>query len=190
VNAVTRTPPRFPETEWIVLDSDEETVLRRLQTFDSAGEMVYEARQNQLVYSEGLLEARFTRPDVPAFQVGIRSLDLDSDFVIDPDFFEEEDFEDLERSVSSPVLVADDGSLRLPWLAVYFEGRYKVRVFALDRNWYDLIRSSRELGGGDFGFGGNLGDDFEKPIFRVEGGIGLFGSASVDSIGFFIRPRD
>jgi hypothetical protein len=121
--------------------------------------------------------------------VGLYSLDLDSDFVIDPDFFEEEDFDELDRISSSPPLVVDDGTLRLPWFAIFFAGRYVVKVFAMDRNWFDAARSIPELNQGGPGFGGNAGDDFSWPIFHIEGGIGLFGSAAVDSIGFVIHPR-
>ena len=108
--------------------------------------------------------------------------------MIDPDFFEDEDFESLDRFTSSPPLEALDGEVRLPWFAIFFEGRYKVKVYAIDRNWFDLVRSSPDLSGGGPGFGGNAGDNFEAPIFHVEGGIGLFGSAAVDSIGFYIEP--
>ena len=72
----------------------------------------------------------------------------------------------------------------MPWVAVYFQGRYQVKVFAVDTNWYDFIRSDPQSAGGGPGFGGNAGDSFERPIFHVDGGIGLFGSAAVDSIGF------
>lgn len=190
VSARTRTPPEFHIEDWLVLEDDGLAVRSRLLTFEEAGPGVWTESENQLTYGSGLLEARFTRPDVVAFQVGIESLDLDSDFVIDPDFFGEEDFETLNRRESSPPFVADDGRLRLPWLAVYFEGRYVLRVNAIDRNWYDLVRSSPELGGGGFGFGGNLGDSFDRPIFNVNGGIGIFGSASVDSVGFYVHPGD
>ena len=49
------------------------------------------------------------------------------------------------------------------------------------------LRTSPSFGGG-FQFGGNAGDGFERPIFRVSGGIGLFGSAAMDSIGFTVLP--
>ena len=81
----------------------------------------------------------------------------------------------------------NDGFVRLPWFAIFFEGRYQIKVWATDRNWDDLVRSTPNLNDGA-GFGGNAGDGFEKPIFHVEGGIGLFGSASIDSIGFRILP--
>ncbi len=187
LTATTRTPPRFSVDSWLLLDETDLSIRKELVTFEDAGEGVYE--QNRLVYTEGLLEARFQRPDVPAFQIGLSSLDLDSDYVIDPIFFEEEDFEELERQNSSPAFESVDGFARLPWFAIFYEGRHLIRIHALDTNWYDLIRTDAELSGGGPGFGGNTGDSFERPIFHVDGGIGLFGSASSDSIGITILPR-
>ncbi len=189
LTATTTTPPAFSIPEWVILDEAGESTMQTLTHYDEVTfpDQVY--KENEVVYSVGLLEAQFERPDVPAFQVGIFSLDLDSDYVIDPDFFEEEDFEDLDRIGSSPPLAGEDGTLRLPWFAIYFEGRYKVKIYAMDQNFYDLVRSAPELSGGGPGFGGQIGDNFERPIFNIEGGIGLFGSAAVDSIGFFVKPR-
>lgn len=189
LRATTTTPARFRVREWVLADEETGEVRQRLLTFPEAGEDVYTAPQNRVVYTDGLLEARFDRPDVPAFQVALFSLDIDSDYVIDPDFFDPEDFEDLDRINGSPPLIGD-GVLRLPWFAVFFEGRYKVKTFAVDTNWYDLLRSDRELAAGGPGFGGNAGEDFQRPLFHVEGGIGLFGSAAVDSIGFYVLPRE
>jgi hypothetical protein len=188
VTATTTTPSRLGETQWVVTEADGETIRQVMRTYEEFGEDVYFQPENQTYYTSGLLEARFPRPDVLGFQVGIFSLDEDSDFVIDPDFFDPEDFDQLERVQSSPPIEAANGRLRLPWFAVFFEGRYKLRTYAVDRNWYDLIRSDPDLGGGP-GFGGNAGDGFERPIFHIEGGIGLFGSAAADSIGFYVHPR-
>jgi hypothetical protein len=185
-SAVTTTPPRFTVPDWVILDESTLEVRRELEDFSGSEDEAFDA--NELVYAEGLLEARFSRPDVQAFQVAIFSLDEGSDFVIDPDFFDEADFEDLDRVNYSPPLGGIGGNLRLPWFAIFFEGRYKIKIFAIDDNWYDLIRSSPALGGGQ-GFGGNAGDSFERPIFNVEGGIGLFGAAAVDSVGFRVLPR-
>jgi hypothetical protein len=173
----------------VLLDATGQNVLQELRTFAELGDSVYTAAENQLTYSSGLLEAKFPRGNVPAYQAGLYSLDPDSGFVIDPDFFEDEDFDDLERFTSSPAFEAPDGNMRLPWLAIYFTGRYKIKIHALDQNWFDLVRSTPEFMGGGPGFGGNAGDNFESPIFHVDGGIGLFGSAAVDSIGFFVNPR-
>lgn len=187
LSAVTTTPLAFSVRDWFVLNDEATEVEAELIRFENAADRDSVYWENSLVYSKGLLEARFDRPDVPAFQVGVESKDLDSDYAIDPEFFDEEDFENLERVGSSPPLVIEDGNLRLPWFAIYFQGRYKIKIFAMDDNWYDLARSLPDFGGGP-GFGGQAGDSFERPIFRVEGGIGLFGSAAVDSIGFFVLP--
>ncbi|MCA9750644.1 MAG: hypothetical protein KC591_00505 [Gemmatimonadetes bacterium] len=189
VRATTVTPPAFDVTRWVLLEEDSETVRQTFRTYEQNGDFVYEQPENQVTYAEGLLEAQFTRPDVPAFQVSIESLDLDSELVIDPDFLSDEQIADLERTQSSPAIAGDEGTLRLPWLAIYYEGRYRLRAYAIDENWYDLIRTSPDFGGGGPGFGGSAGDSFERPLFRVEGGIGLFGSASVDSVGFYVHPR-
>jgi hypothetical protein len=185
LTATTTTPPRFSIDEWVLLDNSGNTVRRRLRTFVELGDSVYYAPENQLIYTDGLLEGRFERTDVAGYHVGLQSLDLDSDFVFDPAFFDDEDFESLERIISSPPFEAGEGTVRLPWFAIFFQERYKIRVFAVDPNWYDLILTLPEFSGG---LGGEAGDDFGRPKFNVNGGIGLFGSGSVDSIGVYILP--
>lgn len=190
LTATTLTPPRLAIDEWLILDDAAEETLGQLQTFDSVGDGVYTADENQLFWGAGILEARFTRSEnVAAYQVALFSLDEDSDFAIEPDFFEEDDFADIDRSGASPMFEARDGFVRLPWFAVFFEGRYLTKIYATDRNWNDLVRTSPSLSDNG-GFGGNAGESFGRPIFHVEGGIGLFGSASVDSIGFFVFDED
>jgi hypothetical protein len=194
LTARTVTPARFTADEWLLLDPTGTTVLRTLQTFADAGDSVFYRPENQLTYAEGLLEVRFPSGGAAAFaadgyQLALFSIDLGSDYVIDPPFFEEEDFEDLARMGSSPALLADDGKVRLPWFSIYYQGRHVFKVYTVDLNWYDLVRSTPQTDGG-LGFGGNVGETADRPIFRVEGGIGLFGSASVDSVGFFVLPNE
>ena len=183
--ATTRTPERFRIRETVLLDEESLEVERRLRPFSDGADAVFSAPENRVTYLDGLLEARFEPMDVPAYQVGIFSLDLDSGFVIEVDFFAEEDYEDLERQSSLPPLEGTDGVLRMPWLVISFAGRHLIKVYALDENWFDFARSSQ--GGG---FGEEAGGGLERPLFRVEGGIGLFGSASVDSLGFVVVPRE
>jgi hypothetical protein len=191
--ARTTTPGRLAVTEWVQLDAPSLAVRQELRTFAELGDSVFAAPENQIVYQDGLLEARFDRDAAsPYYHVGLISLDLYSDFVIEGDFLEPEDYEDFGRNNSSPALEARDGFVRLPWFAIYYAGRHKIKVFAVDENWFDLARSSPGLIGNDTGggnFGGNAGDNFDRPFFHVEGGIGLFGSASVDSIGFVVLPK-
>jgi hypothetical protein len=186
LTATTTTPARFAVTGWVLVDETTLQDERTLATYAEAGEDVYSRPENRLTYARDFLEARFAPPSAPAIQVGLFSLDPGSDFTIDPDFFDEEDFGSLERETASPPLSGRDGYVRMPWLAVFFQGRYRVKIYAVDRNWYDFVRSDPQLSEGGPGFGGNAGDAFERPIFRVDGGIGLFGSASVDSIGFHV----
>lgn len=194
LTAATTTPAHFQVDSWLLLDSSGSTVLRELETFTTAGGDVYNAPANQIHYTEGLLDAVVPSGGAAVFeasgyQLALFSLDLDSDYVVEPPFFEDEDFQDLSRSGSSPAINGEDGSLRLPWFGIYYEGRHLYKVYALDQNWYDLVRSIPENDGG-LGFGGNVGDSFARPIFNINGGIGLFGSASVDSIGFNILPPE
>ena len=189
LTARTTTPDRFTIDSWVLLDATGTVERRQLQDIDDLGEAVYDHPDNQLDYADGLLDAYFTAAaaDVGAFgfQVGIFSLDPDAGFVIDPPFFEPEDFEDLPRTGSSPIFEGTEGFVRLPWFAVYYDGRHLVKTYAVDRNWYDLVRTTPEGGGL---FGGNLGEGQDPPTFHVTGGIGLFGSASVDENGFRINP--
>lgn len=189
--ASTLTPGRFAVNTWVLLDEESLALRQTLRSFDEVGDDVFAAAENQITYLDGLLEARFDRVGNSFYQVAVLNLEDSSDFVIDADFLDEEDYESLEREISSPVLEASSNFVRLPWFAIYFAGRHKIKVFAIDENWYDIVRSSPALiGDGGGGFGGNAGDSFDRPFFHVDGGIGLFGSGAVDSIGMVILPRE
>ena len=192
VTAETTTPDRFTVREWALLDEPTLALRRRLATRDELGDdgdSVYAAEANQLIYQDGLLEARFDRGSALAFQLGLFSRDAGSPIVIDADFLNAEDLARLERETSWPPVDAVEDAIRLPWYAVFFEGRYDIKVFSVDRNWYDLARSLQSFGNSTIGFGSTAGDDFERPIFHVNGGIGLFGSAAMDETGCTIHPR-
>lgn len=189
LTGTTITPARLEIRAGVLLDEESLEVIQEFKTYHDGEDAVFGAPENQVVYQEGLLEARFDPIPAAGYQVGIFSLDPGSPFVIDGDFLDESDFSDFERQESSPAFEAQDGSLRLPWFAVYYAGRTKIKVFAVDKNWFDFVRTSPEFGGSG-GFGGNAGDNFKFPQFNLEGGIGVFGSASVDSLGFVVVPRD
>lgn len=177
LTARTTTPAGFQVREWVLLDSNTLTVRRSITDFDT------------LYYQDGLLEARFDRGSALSFQMALFNLEDDSPLLIDADFLDEADLATLERQSSSPPLDAPDGYARLPWFAVWYEGRHRFGVYSLDRNWYDLARSVRFNGPANLGFGSNAGDEFERPIYHIQGGIGLFGSASMDWIYFTVLPR-
>lgn len=144
------------------------------------------AEANQVHYLDGLLEVEVGEVNAAAFQLALFSLDTSSEFVIDADFLEADDYEEFERQGASPPLAAESGRARLPWFAVAFAGPHVVRLYAVDANWFNYVRTNPDRG---FQAGGLIGDSFERPAFSLEGGIGLFGSASVDSLGFTVLPR-
>lgn len=161
VRGVTSTPDRLVIDEIAVLEEPSMEVIRRLDP-DSAEE-------NRIPYQEGLIEVRFDPLDVEAYQV----------IVLEPG----------SEDGGSPPLEARDGRLLLPWFAIGSSGEHKVEVYALDRNLFDFLRSVQASGQNAFGFGSLAGDTFERPVFNLDGGIGVFGSASLDSFGFFVIPE-
>jgi hypothetical protein len=188
VRGRTLTPDRIRVEGVELLNEDGLRVERRLSGFRELGQGVYAAPENQLTYLEGLLQVRFGPAGAPAYQLALFSLDPDSPFLVDASFIEPEDAADFDRQGSSPPFVYSDGTVNLPWFAVAFGGRHLVKVYAVDQNWFDYARSSPEQNSGP-AFGGLVGDAFDRPYFRLEGAIGLFGSAAVDSAGFVVLPR-
>jgi hypothetical protein len=192
VTAQTTTPDSFRVREWLLVDEATLATRRRLAApadFPASPDSVFDADSNQLIYQDGLVEARFDRGNAIAFQMALFNLEDRSPLLIDADFLSEADKASLDRESSSPPLDAPDGYARLPWLAVWFEGRHRFVIYSVDRNWYDVARSVRFNGPNNLGFGSSAGDDFERPIFHINGGIGLFGSAAMDETGFTVRPR-
>ena len=178
--AQTITPDRLDIREVALLDDETLEVIRPLKRYEDGN-----VEENRVVYQDGLLEMRFDPLPVSGYQIAIESLDLSPDFLVNSDFFDEYDF---DRYGSSPALEASDGNLRMPWFIVAYAGSHVIRVYAVDKNWFDLIRSVPEFyqddDGNAFQPGSLAGDNFERPLFHVDGGIGIFGSASVDSVGF------
>ncbi len=184
----TTTPDRLRVRKAVLIDWETGEVLRTLKSFAEAGDGVFEAPENQLLYLEGVLEIHLEAAAAAGYQAGIFSLDESPEKVNeDLDEFYDDD-EDPSRNESPPLAVTE-GIVRWPWFAVYYAGRSIVKVYALDQNWFDYARTNadqQEQGGGA---GGLAGDNFERPLFSVEGGMGLFGSASADSVGFVVVPR-
>jgi hypothetical protein len=190
VRASTYTPERLRIRQAVLLDEETLEIQRTLRSFVELGDQVYTAPENQITYLDGLIEIHLDSLEVAGFQAAIFSLDEDAPFVDEDwvEFFDQEDTSAL-RANQSPPLAVSEGILRWPWFAVAFTGRSLVKVYALDHNWFEYARSSPDFQEEQGGFGGLAGENFERPFFQVEGGIGLFGSASVDSVGFVILPR-
>lgn len=187
--AQTITPGRLDIREAALLDDETLEVIRPLKRYEDGN-----VEENRVVYQDGLLEMRFDPLPVSGYHIAIENLDPESDFVIYSDLIDDEDEQaEFERYGSSPAFEAADGIVRFPWFAVAYAGPHVIRIYAVDKNWFDLIRSVPEFyqddEGNAFQPGGLAGDNFERPLFHVDGGIGIFGSASVDSVGFVVLPR-
>ena len=188
VRAQTQTPARVRIDSLLLLADDAETALRPLKLFAELGDAVYQAAENQLQYDEGVIWGQFQdHGTAAAHQMRIENLEDASALLID--WIEEEDFEDFdldfERVVTSPLLNLQSGELYLPWDGIYYAGRYKIKLFAVDQNWFDLVRTDNVEADRN---SGEAGQSFQRPLFHVENGIGLFASAAVDSFGFSVRP--
>ena len=188
VRAQTQTPARLRIDELRLSEDDLETELRRLRLFSEVGDAVYEAAENQLEYDKGVLAAQFqVDSTATSYQVRVANLEYESPLLFDDEWIEDladEDFE-LERVETSPLLSLESGELYLPWDGIYYAGRHKIKLFAVDQNWFDLVRTDNvdaERSSGE------AGQSFQRPLFHVENGIGLFASAAVDSFGFSVRP--
>jgi len=187
VRATTQTPPRMRIAEVVLLDDEREAGEYRevgsLLLFpDTDG--VYQAPENQLEFTQVIMEARLEQDgEAAAYQFGVTNLEPNSPLLIDSDWFEEEEF---DRRETSPLLRSEEGAIYVPWDGIYFAGRHKIRLYAVDQNWFDLVRTDNV--GSDRG-NGEAGQGFQRPLFHVENGIGLFASACVDSFGFFVRPK-
>lgn len=185
VRASTTTPPRMRISEFVLLDDDLEE-LKALRLFSEVGDAVYEIPENQLEFAIGALEVRVQMGGAPAsFQFAFDNLEAASPLLFDSDLIDEDDY-DLERSGTSRPLRLHDGALYLPWDGIQYAGRQRIRLFAVDRNWFDLVRTDNVDAERD---AGEAGQGFQRPLFHVENGIGLFGSASVDSVGLFVRRK-
>lgn len=162
VRGSSTTPGRLSLNEVVILDEGTQGKLAQLD--------LPSPENNRVVYQEGLIEARFDPLEVDGYQVIV-----------------------LEKStgdtISSPPLEAPGGRLRLPWFALGSSGQHEIGLYALDRNMFDVVRSIPR-GENGFGIGSLAGDNFDRPIFNLQGAIGVFGSASVGSFGFEVLSKD
>lgn len=109
--------------------------------------------------------------------------------VDDDDEFELEDFVPNSSGLINEgnFEINDDGSITLqyPWLGVAFFGENLIVAHSVDKNLLDLVRSQQvQLGGSTLSPG-----EIPNAIYNIEGGIGVFGSLSTDTVQTnFTRP--
>ena len=185
VRATTTTPARMYIDHVALVDYDNlDRELRRLKLFSS--DDPYSAPENQIEYVAGALEVQIqSDTQSVSHQFSMLSLEQDSELLFNL-FDDEEDEEDKpERRATSPLIRAQDGQIYMPWEGINYAGRYKVKLFAVDQNWFDLVRTDNVHADRDVG---EAGQGFQRPLFHIENGIGLFASAAVDSFGFVVFP--
>jgi hypothetical protein len=75
-------------------------------------------------------------------------------------------FEDIQES-------------QIPWFAFHFYGRNALKIFAVDKNYYEFFRQIF-----------SQSTDIKEFKYNLQGGIGIFGSAAEDSIHLVVkRPQ-
>lgn len=165
--------------------------LNILEESSRLGSMVYRQRdaQGNLINFNLVFERS---PGTGYYVVSIVSLDADTSlFIYDNPFREltaEEVLADFEEYkylyfwVQDKPLTAGISSAEIASLYTFFYGKYRVILYAADRNFRDFQTTHELLQGID----GN----YHEPAFHIEGdGIGVFGSAAVDTAYFeILRP--
>jgi hypothetical protein len=73
-----------------------------------------------------------------------------------------------------------DFTVALDWFTIWFYGRYRVIIYAADRNFYDYCITAQNVM--------ELDGNFHEPKMYIEGdGIGVFGSAVTDTVYFTVK---
>jgi hypothetical protein len=155
------------------------------------GRMVYRQRdvQGNLVNFDVVFERS---PGTGYYFVSLVALDADtSKFIYDNPFREltaEEVLADFEEYkylyywLQDRPLTAGVSNTEILSLYIFFYSKYRVIIYAADRNFRDFQTTHERLQGID----GN----YHEPVFHIDGdGIGVFGSAVVDTAYFeVLRP--
>jgi len=165
--------------------------LKILEDQSRLGRMVYRQRDGQgnLVNFNVVFERS---PGTSYYFVSLVALDADtSKFIYDNPFREltpEEVLADFEEYkylyywLQDRPLMAGISETEILSLYIFFYSKYRVIIYAADRNFRDFQSTHERLQGID----GN----YHEPVFHIDGdGIGVFGSAVVDTAYFeVLRP--
>ena len=137
-------------------------------------------------------EIAFTRsPDVDFYLISLSALDAsretfvyDNPFVdhdsSDVDFFFNDLISGYEWSQNLPGDPRQEPVLSsqvIQWRQLLFYGRYRAILYAADRNFKEFFLTHSTLQ--------EIDGNFHEPVFHIEGdGVGIFGSAIVDTVFF------
>jgi hypothetical protein len=74
-----------------------------------------------------------------------------------------------------------DFSIAIDWFTIWFYGRYRVIIYAADKNFYDYFITAQNVM--------ELDGNFHEPKMHIDGdGVGVFGSAVTDTVYFAVLP--
>ena len=74
--------------------------------------------------------------------------------------------------------ITSETDILIPLSTLYNVGINTIHVYAIDKNYFEYLRTRKS---------GNPTQTLFQPSNSVEGGVGVFGSATVDSISIFVR---
>ena len=139
-----------------------------------------EATQNQKVFVFTAIATEPTVENLTPFYLGVVEEDDDTDL---DDFVPNSSGLINEASFQAN----EDGTITLqyPWIGIAFYGENVIVTHSVDENLLDLVRSQQvQLGGSTLSPG-----EIPNLIYNVDGGIGVFGSLSTDTVKTtFTRP--
>ncbi len=73
-------------------------------------------------------------------------------------------------------------TLEIPWFMFCYYGDYTVKLYASDKNLWDLSASTAIYM--------YQSSEFEQPVYNIEGGLGIFSAVSVDSVHVHIKKQE
>lgn len=79
------------------------------------------------------------------------------------------------KDVSRWAPFIDQASVPLPWTGFKWYGRQRITVYAIDQNFYDWLRVQF------------FGTTYKPQLNHIEGGIGVFGAAGMDTTLVFVK---
>lgn len=180
--------------------NDRPEVIRAVTTVPYTFDIISDVPESVVYQSQNQLEITISQ----ALRTGSQNVFVFSSVALEPEeenltpFYkaslEDENIELADVIINSSGLINEgnfdinpDGTitLRFPWIGVAFYGESLVVTSLVDRNINDLIRSQQvQLGGSTLSPG-----EIPNIIYNMEGGIGIFGSISTDTVKTkFTRP--
>lgn len=131
-----------------------------------------------LRYRQGLYTISWTPSATSSdYITAITSVDLSIIEPIPRDFGNRDTSENKPERTSYGFNFVESTHTEIPWFAFNYYGENALIVEAIDKNYYDFVR---QINGG--------GTDIREIRYSVSGGIGVFGSAALDSLHVILLP--